>query len=34
MEAMEITEFIFGLAALGKVIMLEKKFREIDILKD
>jgi len=34
MEAMGITEFIFGLAALGKVIMLEKKLREIGILKD
>lgn len=34
MEAMGITEFIFGLAALGKVIMLEKKLRGIGILKD
>ena len=34
MEAMGIIGFVFALAALGKVIMLEKKLREIDILKD
>jgi hypothetical protein len=34
MEAMGIIGFVFALAALGKVIMLEKELREIDILKD
>ena len=34
METMGIIGFIFGLAALGKVIMLERKLREMDVLKD
>ena len=34
MEAMGIIGFIFGLAALGKVIMLERKLKEMDVLKD
>ena len=34
MEAMGIIGFVFALAALGKVLMLEKDLREIDILKD
>ena len=31
---MGIIGFIFGLAALGKVIMLERKLKEMDVLKD
>ena len=34
MEAMGIIGFVFGLAALAKVIMLERKLREMDVLKD
>ncbi len=34
MEAMGIIGFVFGLAALGKVIMLEQKLKEMDVLKD
>jgi len=34
METMGIIGFVFGLAALAKVIMLESKLREIDVLKD
>jgi len=34
MEAMGIIGFVFGLAALGKVIMLERKLREMDVLTD
>tara|TARA_B100001146_G_scaffold168259_1_gene149055 strand:+ start:19032 stop:19136 length:105 start_codon:yes stop_codon:yes gene_type:complete len=34
MEAMGIIGFVFGLAALGKVIMLEMKLKEMDVLKD
>lgn len=32
MEAMGILGFIFGLAALGKVIRLEMKLKELEIL--
>jgi|TARA_B100000949_G_C14213549_1_gene421331 hypothetical protein len=34
MEAMGIIGFVFGLAALSKVIMLERKLKEMDVLKD
>ena len=34
MEAIGIMGFIFGLAALGKIILLEKKFNESGILKE
>tara|TARA_B100000470_G_C19639790_1_gene323732 strand:+ start:495 stop:599 length:105 start_codon:yes stop_codon:yes gene_type:complete len=34
METMGIIGFVFGLAALAKVIMLERKLREMDVLKD
>jgi len=34
METMGIIGFVFGLAALAKVIMLESKLREMDVLKD
>ena len=34
MEAMGIIGFVFGLAALSKVIMLESKLKEMDVLKD
>ncbi len=34
MEAMGIIGFVFGLAALAKVIMLEQKLKEMDVLKD
>tara|TARA_Y100000815_G_C12997407_1_gene370354 strand:+ start:485 stop:589 length:105 start_codon:yes stop_codon:yes gene_type:complete len=34
MEAMGIIGFVFGLAALSKVIMLENKLKEMDVLKD
>ena len=34
MEAMGIMDFIFGLAALGKIILLEKKLKESGILKE
>ena len=34
MEAMGIIGFVFGLAALSKVIMLERKLNEMDVLKD
>jgi len=34
MEAIGIIGFVFGLAALGKVIMLERKLREMDVLTD
>ncbi len=34
MEAMGIVGFVFGLTALSKVIMLERKLKEMDVLKD
>ncbi len=34
MEAMGIIGFVFGLTALSKVIMLENKLKEMDVLKD
>ena len=34
MEAMGIIGFVFGLAALSKVIMLENKLKEMDVLND
>jgi len=34
MEAIGILGFIFGLGALGKVIMLEKQLKESGVLKD
>ena len=34
METMGIMGFIFGLAALGKIILLEKKLKESGILKE
>ena len=34
MEAMGIIGFVFGLAALSKVIMLENKLKEMDVLRD
>ena len=34
MEAIGIMGFIFGLAALGKIILLEKKLKEAGILKE
>ena len=34
MEAIGIMGFIFGLAALGKIILLEKKLKETGVLKE
>ena len=34
MEAIGIMGFIFGLAALGKIIMLEKQLKESGVLKE
>ena len=34
MEAIGIMGFIFGLGALGKVIMLEKQLKESGVLKE
>ena len=34
MEAFGIIGFIFGLAALGKIILLEKQLKESGILKE
>ena len=34
MEAFGIIGFIFGLAALGKIILLEKQLRESGFLKE
>ena len=34
MEAIGIMGFIFGLAAFGKIILLEKKLKESGILKE
>ena len=34
MGIMGIIGFVFGLAALSKVIMLENKLKETDVLKD
>ena len=34
METMGIIGFVFGLTALAKVIMLERKLREMDVLTD
>jgi hypothetical protein len=34
MGVMGIIGFVFGLAALSKVIMLENKLKEMDVLKD
>jgi hypothetical protein len=33
METFGIIEFIFGLAALGKVVLLEKKLKEKGVLE-
>ena len=34
MEVMGIIGFVFGLTALSKTIMLERKLKEMDVLKD
>jgi|TARA_B110001454_G_scaffold104405_1_gene98322 hypothetical protein len=34
MEAFGIMGFIFGLGALGKIIMLEKQLKELGVLKE
>ena len=34
MEAFGIMGFIFGLAALGKIMMLEKQLKESGVLKE
>jgi hypothetical protein len=34
MGVMGIIGFVFGLAALSKVIMLENKLKEMDVLRD
>ena len=34
MESLGIMGFIFGLAALGKIILLEKKLKELGLLKE
>ena len=34
METFGIMGFIFGLAALGKIILLEKKLKESGVLKE
>ena len=34
MGVMGIIGFVFGLATLSKVIMLENKLKEMDVLKD
>ena len=34
MEALGIIGFIFGLGALGKIILLEKKLKESRLLKE
>jgi hypothetical protein len=34
MGVMGIIGFVFGLTALSKVIMLERKLKEMDVLKD
>ena len=34
MEAFGIMGFIFGLAALGKIVMLEKQLKESSVLKE
>ena len=34
MEAFGIIGFIFGLGALGKIIMLEEKLRKLGVLKE
>ena len=34
MESLGIMGFIFGLAALGKIILLEKKLKESGLLKE
>ena len=34
MEAIGIMGFIFGLAALGKIIMLEKQLKEFGVLRE
>ena len=34
MEAIGIMGFIFGVAALGKIILLEKKLKESGLLKE
>ena len=33
MEAFGIIGFVFGLGALGKIIMLEEKLKELGVLK-
>ena len=34
METFGIMGFIFGLGALGKIIMLEKKLKDLGVLKE
>ena len=34
MEAFGIIGFVFGLGALGKIIMLEEKLKELGVLKE
>ena len=34
MEALGIMGFIFGLGALGKIIILEKQLKELGVLKE
>ena len=34
MEALGIMCFIFGLSALGKIILLEKQLKELGVLKE
>ena len=34
MEALGVLGFIFGLGALGKIIMLEKQLKESGVLKE
>ena len=34
MEAFRIIGFIFGLGALGKIIILEQKLKELGVLKE
>jgi len=34
MEALGIMGFIFGLSALGKIILLEKQLKELGVLKE
>ena len=34
MEALGVLGFIFGLGALGKIIILEKQLKELGVLKE